>query len=80
MGGRANYHLRPMRIVALAGGVGAGKFLRGVALAAPGSLEAVVVNTGDDLEIYGLHISPDVDSVCHWLSGFADRERAHVRA
>ena len=64
-----------MRVVALAGGVGAGKFLRGVALASPGALEAVVVNTGDDIELYGLSICPDVDSVCHWLSGLADRER-----
>jgi LPPG:FO 2-phospho-L-lactate transferase len=66
---------RGERIVALAGGVGAGKFLRGVQLAAPGALSAVVVNTGDDIELFGLHISPDVDSVCHWLSGAADRER-----
>src|SRR5204862_6871599 len=64
-----------MKIVALAGGVGAGKFLRGVSSAAPGSLDAVVVNTADDIERYGLHISPDVDSVCYWLSGMADRER-----
>jgi LPPG:FO 2-phospho-L-lactate transferase len=64
-----------MKIVALAGGVGAGKFLRGVSIAAPGFLDAVVVNTADDIERYGLHISPDVDSVCYWLSGTADRER-----
>jgi LPPG:FO 2-phospho-L-lactate transferase len=69
-----------MRIVALAGGVGAGKFLRGVDRAFPGELAAVVVNTGDDIAIHGLHISPDVDSVCYWLAGLMDRERGWGRA
>jgi LPPG:FO 2-phospho-L-lactate transferase len=64
-----------MKVVALAGGVGAGKFLRGLRRAEPGGLDAVVVNTGDDIEILGLHVSPDLDSVCYWLSGAADRER-----
>src|SRR5215210_5829322 len=64
-----------MKVVALAGGVGAGKFLRGLRRAEPRGLDAVVVNTGDDIEILGLHVSPDLDSVCYWLSGAADRER-----
>jgi LPPG:FO 2-phospho-L-lactate transferase len=64
-----------MRVIALAGGVGAGKFLRGLERAVPGALDAVVVNTGDDIEVLGLHVSPDLDSVCYWLSGAADRER-----
>jgi LPPG:FO 2-phospho-L-lactate transferase len=64
-----------MKVVALAGGVGAGKFLRGLQRAEPGGLDAVVVNTGDDIEVLGLHVSPDLDSVCYWLSGAADRER-----
>jgi LPPG:FO 2-phospho-L-lactate transferase len=69
-----------MRIVALAGGVGAGKFLRGVDRAFPGDLAMVVVNTGDDIVIHGLHVSPDVDSVCYWLAGLMDRERGWGRA
>jgi LPPG:FO 2-phospho-L-lactate transferase len=69
-----------MRIVALAGGVGAGKFLRGVDRAFPGELAMVVVNTGDDIVIHGLHVSPDLDSVCYWLAGLMDRERGWGRA
>jgi LPPG:FO 2-phospho-L-lactate transferase len=69
-----------MQIVALAGGVGAGKFLRGVDRAFPGELTTVVVNTGDDIAIHGLHISPDIDSVCYWLAGLMDRERGWGRA
>jgi len=69
-----------MQIVALAGGVGAGKFLRGVEHAYPDALATVVVNTGDDIVIHGLHVSPDLDSVCYWLAGLMDRERGWGRA
>lgn len=69
-----------MEIVALAGGIGAGKFLRGVDRAFPGQTEMVVVNTGDDILIHGLHVSPDVDSVCYWLADLMDRERGWGRA
>lgn len=69
-----------MQIVALAGGVGAGKFLRGVDRAFPGELVTVVVNTGDDIVVHGLHVSPDLDSVCYWLAGLMDRERGWGRA
>ncbi|MGZ6544347.1 MAG: 2-phospho-L-lactate transferase [Actinomycetota bacterium] len=69
-----------MQIVALAGGVGAGKFLRGVDHAYPGELGTVVVNTGDDILIHGLHVSPDLDSVCYWLADLMDRERGWGRA
>jgi LPPG:FO 2-phospho-L-lactate transferase len=69
-----------MQIVALAGGIGAGKFLRGVDRSFPGELGTVVVNTGDDIQIHGLHVSPDVDSVCYWLAGLMDRERGWGRA
>jgi LPPG:FO 2-phospho-L-lactate transferase len=69
-----------MRVAALAGGVGAGKFLRGlVRLVAPEDL-TVIVNTGDDVRIHGLHVSPDLDSVTYWLAGVADRERGWGRA
>lgn len=61
--------------VALAGGVGAARFLRGlVALLDPKDL-TVVVNTGDDIDLYGLHISPDLDSVTYGLAGVNDPER-----
>jgi LPPG:FO 2-phospho-L-lactate transferase len=68
-----------MKVVALAGGVGAGKFLRGlVRVVDPGDV-TVVVNTGDDMTLHGLHISPDVDSVIYWLAGIGDRERGWGR-
>src|SRR5437867_7663894 len=64
-----------MRVTALAGGVGAGKFLRGLVRAVPPLDVTVVVNTGDDIVLHGLHVSPDVDSVTYWLAGLADRDR-----
>ena len=64
-----------MKIVALAGGTGAAKFLRGLArLVEPGDL-TIVGNTGDDAEIWGLHVSPDLDSVCYALADLIDTER-----
>jgi LPPG:FO 2-phospho-L-lactate transferase len=68
-----------MRVAALAGGVGAGKFLRGLARAVAPSGITVIGNTGDDLVLHGLHISPDLDSVTYWLSGLADRDRGWGR-
>jgi LPPG:FO 2-phospho-L-lactate transferase len=62
-------------IVALAGGVGAAKFLRGlVEVIRPEDL-TIISNTGDDLELFGLHISPDIDIVAYTLSGVVDEER-----
>jgi LPPG:FO 2-phospho-L-lactate transferase len=69
-----------MKVVALAGGVGAGKFLRGLVRVIPAGDVTVVVNTGDDLTIHGLRVCPDVDSVTYWLAGVADRERGWGRA
>jgi LPPG:FO 2-phospho-L-lactate transferase len=69
-----------MKVAALAGGVGAGKFLRGVVRAVPPEDVTVIVNTGDDFTLHGLRICPDVDSVTYWLSGLADRRRGWGRA
>jgi LPPG:FO 2-phospho-L-lactate transferase len=61
-------------ITALAGGVGAARFLTGlVQLVEPEDL-TVIVNTGDDIDLFGLHISPDVDIVTYTLSGIVDDE------
>jgi LPPG:FO 2-phospho-L-lactate transferase len=68
-----------MKVVALAGGVGAGKFLRGLVRVVPPEDVTVVVNTGDDIEVHGLHVSPDLDSVTYWLGGAMDRERGWGR-
>jgi len=59
-------------IVALAGGVGGAKMAQGLQAALlPGDL-TVVVNTADDFELYGLSISPDLDTVMYTLAGIAD--------
>jgi LPPG:FO 2-phospho-L-lactate transferase len=64
-----------MQVTALAGGVGGAKLLVGLQKALrPGELTAVV-NTADDADIYGVHVSPDVDIVTYWLAGIADTER-----
>src|SRR5882724_9099698 len=56
-----------MRVAALAGGTGAAKLLRGLAASLDPSALSVVVNTGDDAEVWGLHVSPDLDSVMYAL-------------
>lgn len=66
-------------IVALGGGVGAGKFLRGLVRVVDPEEVTVIVNTGDDVTLHGLHISPDIDSVVYWLAGVADRDRGWGR-
>jgi LPPG:FO 2-phospho-L-lactate transferase len=69
-----------VKVVALAGGVGAGKFLRGLIRVVPPEDVTVIVNTGDDIVLHGLHVSPDLDSVTYWLGGVADRDRGWGRA
>jgi LPPG:FO 2-phospho-L-lactate transferase len=66
-----------VRVVALAGGVGAARFLRGVVRALDPAQLTVVVNTGDDREFYGVHVSPDVDIVTYTLAGRVDPERGY---
>jgi LPPG:FO 2-phospho-L-lactate transferase len=68
-----------MEIVALAGGIGAGKFLRGLVRAVPASSVTVVVNTGDDVTVHGLRVCPDLDSVTYWLGDAFDRDRGWGR-
>jgi LPPG:FO 2-phospho-L-lactate transferase len=61
-----------MRMTALAGGVGAAKFLGGLVRAMdPGDI-TIIGNTGDDAEFYGLHVSPDLDIVIYTLAGIVD--------
>lgn len=63
------------QIVALAGGVGGSRFARGLRAAAPDAHLSVIVNTGDDVTVHGLRISPDVDTVLYALSGTVDEKR-----
>jgi len=69
-----------VRVTALAGGTGAAKLLRGLAacLAAPDL--TIVGNTGDDTEVWGLHVSPDLDTVTYALAGLLDVARGWGRA
>jgi len=64
-----------MRVVTLAGGTGAAKLLRGLAACVPQRDLTVIGNTGDDTEIWGLHVSPDLDTVIYALAGTLDAER-----
>jgi LPPG:FO 2-phospho-L-lactate transferase len=68
-----------MRIVTLAGGIGGARFLRGLQVAAPDAELTVVVNTGDDITLYGLRICPDLDTVMYTLGGGIDEERGWGR-
>jgi LPPG:FO 2-phospho-L-lactate transferase len=68
-----------VKVVALAGGVGAGRFLRGLVRAVPPADVTAVVNTGDDLAVHGLRVCPDLDSVTYWLGDVFDRDRGWGR-
>jgi LPPG:FO 2-phospho-L-lactate transferase len=69
-----------MKVAVLSGGVGGARFVRGlVDVTDPASL-TVVVNVGDDLEVLGLHVSPDLDSVVYALAGVNDQVRGWGRA
>lgn len=59
-------------IVVLAGGVGAARFLQGLVQVVPQDRLTVIVNTGDDRDFYGLHVSPDIDIVTYTLAGLVD--------
>jgi LPPG:FO 2-phospho-L-lactate transferase len=59
-------------IVLLTGGTGGAKLARGIAEAFGAERLTAIVNTGDDIEIYGAHVSPDPDLVCFWLTGLID--------
>jgi LPPG:FO 2-phospho-L-lactate transferase len=68
-----------LEVTAVAGGIGAGKFLRGLTRIVPAHDLTVIVNVGDDLVIHGLRVSPDPDSVTYWLGDAFDRERGWGR-
>jgi LPPG:FO 2-phospho-L-lactate transferase len=63
-----------MRVVLLAGGTGGAKLAAGMQEEI-GSDLSVIANTGDDVEAFGVHVSPDPDLVTYWLSGEIDEER-----
>ena len=63
-----------MKVALLAGGTGGAKLAAGMQELVGGEL-SVIANTGDDVEVLGIHVSPDPDLVTYWLSGEIDEER-----
>ncbi len=66
-----------MRVAVLSGGVGGARFLAGLV---PLAEVSAIGNVGDDVEVLGLHVSPDLDSVLYTLTGRSDEERGWGRA
>ena len=64
----------------LSGGVGGARFLRGLLAVIEPEAVAIVGNVADDVEVLGLHVSPDLDSILYALAGLADEERGWGRA
>lgn len=69
-----------MKVAVLTGGVGGARFLRGIVDVVDPAAVTAIVNVGDDLEVLGLAVSPDLDSVLYSLAGIADEERGWGRA
>jgi LPPG:FO 2-phospho-L-lactate transferase len=61
-------------ITCLAGGVGAARFLEGLANVFPPEKITAIVNTGDDLQYLGCHVSPDLDIITYTLAGLAEKK------
>jgi LPPG:FO 2-phospho-L-lactate transferase len=68
-----------LRVTALAGGTGAAKLLRGLVHVIEPAALTVIGNTGDDTDVWGLHVSPDLDTVMYALGGLLDVERGWGR-
>ena len=69
-----------MKVVLLSGGVGGARFARGLVEAVGGASVSIVGNVGDDLEVLGMSVSPDLDSILYALAGLNDEERGWGRA
>jgi len=69
-----------MKVAVLSGGVGGARFLRGLVEVTDPAGVTVIGNVGDDVEILGLHVSPDLDSILYTLTGLGDEERGWGRA
>jgi LPPG:FO 2-phospho-L-lactate transferase len=69
-----------MKIAVLAGGVGGARFVRAMTEVVDPRDVTMIANVGDDLEMHGLHVSPDLDTLLYTLSGLGDDERGWGRA
>ena len=66
--------LETVKVTALAGGVGGARMVDGLARCLPPENLSVVVNVGDDFDLFGLRICPDLDTVCYTLAGIANQD------
>jgi LPPG:FO 2-phospho-L-lactate transferase len=66
-------------VVALAGGTGGAKLAAGLYELLGADQLTVIANTGDDIEIHGVHVSPDPDLVTYWLAGIIDERGWGIR-
>jgi LPPG:FO 2-phospho-L-lactate transferase len=69
-----------MKIVVLSGGVGGARFVRGLVDVVDPTQVTVIGNVGDDLEVLGMHVSPDLDSILYSLADLNDEDRGWGRA
>ena len=69
-----------MKVVVLSGGVGGARFVRGLVESLPPADVTVIGNVGDDVEVLGMHVSPDLDSILYALAGLNDEQRGWGRA
>jgi LPPG:FO 2-phospho-L-lactate transferase len=74
-----------MKATVLSGGVGGARFLRGITAVLETGVDgsdnvSIIGNVGDDIDVLGLHVSPDLDSVLYALAGVSDEERGWGRA
>ena len=69
-----------MKVAVLSGGVGGARFVQGLVEVIEPEDVTVIGNVGDDVEVLGLHISPDLDSILYALAGLNDEERGWGRA
>jgi LPPG:FO 2-phospho-L-lactate transferase len=67
----------PTLIAVLAGGTGGAKLARGLLDVVPPAELTAIANTGDDVEFYGVHVSPDPDLVTYWLADLIDEQRGY---
>lgn len=80
MTGDSGWSREDGRVVALCGGIGGAKLALGLTRVVPADMLSIIVNVGDDFRHFGVHVSPDIDTVCYTLAGVADQKQGWGRA
>jgi LPPG:FO 2-phospho-L-lactate transferase len=75
MNNELNRRFGDVRVTALSGGIGAAKLLIGLASVIDQQQVTIIANTGDDIELHGLRVCPDLDTVMYTLAGVVDKKR-----